>query len=70
MQTPSFNHLRPENFNKLSDEQLESIAGLTRFHIDSFDWVLEQGLGHAIKVGICSHAYYFYFRFLELIFRN
>jgi DNA-directed RNA polymerase I subunit RPA2 len=46
---PSLNHLRPENFNKLEDKPLKSIESLTRFHIDSFDWAIDQGLRHAIK---------------------
>ena len=50
MEPPSFKYLRPENFNKLDDKQLESIENLTRFHIDSFDWMIDQGLLHAIKV--------------------
>ncbi len=51
MEPPSFKHLRPENFNKLDPEkQLESLQSLTRFHIDSFDWMVDQGLRHAIKV--------------------
>ena len=51
MEPPSFKHLRPENFNKLDDKkQLESLEHLTRFHIDSFDWMIDQGLHHAIKV--------------------
>ena len=50
MEPPSFKHLRPENFNNL-DEALpvESLENLTKFHIDSFDWMLDQGLRHAIK---------------------
>ncbi len=50
MEPPSFKYLRPENFNKLDDKQLESIEKLTRFHIDSFDWMIDHGLHHAIKV--------------------
>jgi hypothetical protein len=52
MEPPSFKYLRPENFNKLDDKQVESIEKLTRFHIDSFDWMIDQGLQHAIKVSI------------------
>ncbi len=51
MEPPSFKHLRPENFNKLDPEkQLESLQSLTKFHIDSFDWMIDQGLRHALKV--------------------
>ena len=50
MEPPSFKHLRPENYNKLDSKQLESLENLTKFHIDSFDWMLDQGLRHAIKV--------------------
>ena len=50
MEPPSFNYLRPENFNKLDDKQVEQIEKLTKFHIDSFDWIIDQGLQHAIKV--------------------
>jgi hypothetical protein len=51
MEPPSFEHLRPENFNDLDPEkQLETLQGLTRFHIDSFDWMIDQGLRHALKV--------------------
>ena len=59
MEPPSFKYLRPENFNKLDDKQVESIEKLTRFHIDSFDWMIDQGLQHAIKV-----------RFFFLIYRR
>jgi hypothetical protein len=50
MEPPSFKFLRPENFNKMDGKQLESLENLTKFHIDSFDWMLDQGLRHAIKV--------------------
>lgn len=50
MQPPSFEYLRPENFNNLDGKQLESLQNLTKFHIDSFDWMLDQGIRHAIKV--------------------
>ncbi len=50
MKPPSFEYLRPENYNKFDDKQLESIENLTKFHIDSFDWILDHGLRHAIKV--------------------
>lgn len=50
MEPPSFKHLRPENYNKLDSKQLESLENLTKFHVDSFDWMLDQGLRHAIKV--------------------
>ena len=50
MEVPSFDYLRPENFNKFSEKQLESLDNLTKFHIDSFDWMIDQGLRHAIKV--------------------
>ena len=50
MEPPSFEYLRPENYNKLDDTQLESLQNLTKFHIDSFDWMIDQGLRHAIKV--------------------
>jgi hypothetical protein len=43
MEPPTFKHLRPDEFNKLDEKQLESIENLTRFHIDSFDWVIDQG---------------------------
>ncbi|CAF0932574.1 unnamed protein product, partial [Brachionus calyciflorus] len=50
MDAPSFKHLRPENFNNLDEAQpVESLENLTKFHIDSFDWMLDQGLRHAIK---------------------
>lgn len=50
MEPPSFKHLRPDLFNKLDDKkQLESLEKLTQFHIDSFDWMIDQGLRHAIK---------------------
>lgn len=50
MQPPSFEYLRPENFNNLDGKSLESLENLTRFHIESFDWMVDQGLRHAIKV--------------------
>ena len=50
MEPPSFDYLRPENYNKFDEKQLESIEQLTRFHIDSFDWMIDQGLNNAIKV--------------------
>lgn len=43
MEPPSFKHLRPDEFNKFDEKQLESIENLTRFHIDSFDWMIDQG---------------------------
>jgi DNA-directed RNA polymerase I subunit RPA2 len=49
MEVPSFNYLRPENFNKLNDKDMESLVNLTKFHIDSFDWMVDEGLSHAIK---------------------
>ena len=63
MEPPSFKYLRPENFNKLDDKQLEQVENLTRFHIDSFDWMIDQGLQHAIKV-----TKRFTNRFMRLIF--
>jgi hypothetical protein len=50
MEPPSFKYLSPENYNKLDSKQLESLVNLTKFHIDSFDWLIDQGLRHAIKV--------------------
>jgi hypothetical protein len=50
MKPPSFEYLRPENYNKLDEKQLESIEKLTKFHVDSFDWIVDQGIGHAVKV--------------------
>jgi hypothetical protein len=50
MEVPSFKYLRPENFTKFSEKQLEPLENLTKFHIDSFDWMIDQGLRHAIKV--------------------
>lgn len=49
MEVPSFKYLRPENFTKLEDDEMESLVKLTKFHIDSFDWMVDQGLRHAIK---------------------
>ena len=49
MEPPSFKYLDPQNFNKLDDKQLESIEKLTKFHIDSFDWMIDKGLQNAIK---------------------
>lgn len=50
MQPPSLEHLRPENFNDLDAAQsVDSLQNLTKFHIDSFDWMVDQGLRHAIK---------------------
>ena len=53
MEPPSFKHLDPKNFNKMDDKQLESIEKLTKFHIDSFDWMIDQGLQSAIKHSTC-----------------
>lgn len=49
MEVPSFKHLRPENFTKLDNSEMQSLVNLTKFHIDSFDWMLDEGLHHAIK---------------------
>ena len=49
MEVPSFKYLRPENFNKLDEKEMDSLVNLTKFHIDSFDWMVDQGLRHAIK---------------------
>ena len=49
MEVPSFKYLRPENFNKLDDKEMSSLVKLTKFHIDSFDWMVDQGLRYAIK---------------------
>ena len=49
MGVPSFKYLRPENFNKLDDKEMSSLVKLTKFHIDSFDWMVDQGLRYAIK---------------------
>jgi DNA-directed RNA polymerase beta subunit len=49
MEPPSFEYLRPENFNKFDEKTLESIDKLTKFHIESFDWMVDQGLNHAVK---------------------
>ena len=50
MEAPSFEHLRPENYTKFDERQLESLENLTRFHIDSFNWMVDSGLQHVINV--------------------
>ena len=50
MEAPSFKYLRPENFANRDQEPVESLERLTRFHIESFDWMVDQGLRHAISV--------------------
>lgn len=51
MKPPTFEHLRPDVYNKLDEQkQVEALENLTRFHIDSFDWMVDQGLRHAIRV--------------------
>lgn len=57
MESVSFKHLRPENFNKYNEKQLDSLENLTRFHIDSFDWSIDYGLKHVLDVKFI----YFYF---------
>lgn len=52
MDPPTFEHLRPENFNKFNEKQLDSLRNLTRFHIDSFDWIFESGFQQIIDVMI------------------
>ena len=50
MQSPSLEHLRPENFNDIdSAKSVNSLENLTKFHIESFDWMVDQGLRYAIK---------------------
>ena len=50
MKPPSFEHLRPENFNKAETESVESLKKLTAFHIESFNWFVDHGIRLAIKV--------------------
>lgn len=50
MHPPSLEHLRPENFNDLNGaKSVTSLENLTKFHIESFDWMIDQGLRYAIK---------------------
>jgi DNA-directed RNA polymerase beta subunit len=49
MDPPSFKYLRPDEYNKFHDQALKPIENLTKFHIDSFNWMIDQGLRHAIR---------------------
>jgi hypothetical protein len=52
MEEPSFKFLRPEEFNKFDKKTLKAVENLTKFHIDSYNWMVDQGLRHAIKVSL------------------
>lgn len=58
MDAPSFKHLRPENFANRDQPPVESLERLTRFHIESFDWMVDQGLRHAISVNRSTFSIY------------
>ncbi|XP_064401799.1 DNA-directed RNA polymerase I subunit RPA2-like isoform X3 [Halichondria panicea] len=46
---PNLKHLRLPEYSKLNERQRKSLQDLVRHHVESFNFMLEEGLGYAVQ---------------------